>query len=218
MNVTTGFIVVFCNCTTMPKSKQQYGKISLSVTSESVDAFRKSVVERIQAIIDAQVQSSPDTSNETNEWLALEPATNIERGVYNVTIQLAIQANIARKWSNPRFMDMYKQRMISVLTNLDSSSYVQNKTLLPRLMNREMLPHEVAFLSPAELYPERWASVKESLRHNETDYVPTEFVTLYKCGKCGARKTTIHELQTRSVDEPMTLFITCFNCKHKWRG
>lgn len=202
----------------MPKSKQQYGKVLLSVTSESVDAFRKSVVECIQNIIDAHTQTSHASPEEMDEWLALEPATNIERGVYNVTIQLATQANIARKWSNPRFMDMYYQRMISVLSNLDSSSYVQNKTLLPRLMHHEMLPHEVAFLSPAELCPERWASVKESLRHNETDYVPTEFVTLYKCSKCGARKTTIHELQTRSADEPMTLFITCFNCKHKWRG
>ena len=203
----------------MPKTKQSYANISLQVTSESVDLFRESVVKRIQSIIDAHLKGSPtDASKDASKWLALDPATNIERGIYNVAIQQATQANIARKWSNPRFMDIYKQRMISVLTNLDSTSYVQNKTLLPRLLNHEMMPHEVAFLSPAELCPERWAGVKESLRHNETDYVPTEFVTLYKCGKCGARKTTIHELQTRSADEPMTLFITCFNCKHKWRG
>ena len=199
----------------MPKNKQAYSATTLDVTSESVADFRTSVVSKIQSIIDAHLACSPDDSQ---KWLDLEPAVNIERGVYNVTIQRATQANILRKWSNPRFMDIYKQRMISVITNLDSSSYVENKTLLPRLINHEMLPHEVAFLSPAELCPERWASVIESQRHNDTDFVPTEFVTLYKCAKCGARKTTIHEMQTRSADEPMTLFITCFNCKHKWRG
>ena len=41
---------------------------------------------------------------------------------------------------------------------------------------------------------------------------------VYKCGKCGCKKTTQYEQQTRSADEPMTLFITCKNCKNTWRG
>jgi transcription elongation factor S-II len=199
----------------MPKIKLSYSNTSVQVTSESIDALRKSVVQRIQQIIDDYIES---TQVDVTEWLKLEPAINIERGIYNVTIQHATQANIARKWSNLRFLDIYKQRMISVITNLDNQSYVQNKTLLPRIIHNEMMPHEVAFLTPSELCPERWVTVLENLQHNETDYVPTEFVTMYRCSKCGERKTTIHELQTRSADEPMTLFITCFNCKHKWRG
>jgi len=39
----------------------------------------------------------------------------------------------------------------------------------------------------------------------------------FKCGKCGKRKCTYYQKQTRSSDEPMTTFITCVNCGHKWR-
>ena len=35
--------------------------------------------------------------------------------------------------------------------------------------------------------------------------------------KCGSRNTTFYEMQTRSADEPMTQFITCLDCKNKWR-
>ena len=39
----------------------------------------------------------------------------------------------------------------------------------------------------------------------------------FKCGKCKKRECTYYELQTRSADEPMTLFITCLNCGKRWR-
>ena len=44
----------------------------------------------------------------------------------------------------------------------------------------------------------------------------------YKCSNCAKQKeyawnTTYYELQTRSADEPMTIFITCQTCKKKWK-
>lgn len=37
---------------------------------------------------------------------------------------------------------------------------------------------------------------------------------VYKCKVFGGKKTIQHEQQTRSADEPMTLFITCLKCKN----
>lgn len=37
------------------------------------------------------------------------------------------------------------------------------------------------------------------------------------CGKCGSWRTDYYQLQTRSADEPMTTFVTCYHCMHKWR-
>lgn len=42
-------------------------------------------------------------------------------------------------------------------------------------------------------------------------YTCTDFV----CAECGQRKTFYYEKQTRSSDEPMTLYIRCI-CGHKW--
>ena len=39
----------------------------------------------------------------------------------------------------------------------------------------------------------------------------------FTCRKCRSKKCTYYELQTRSADEPMTLFITCIDCGTKWK-
>lgn len=39
----------------------------------------------------------------------------------------------------------------------------------------------------------------------------------FRCGRCGKNDTAFHQMQTRSADEPMTTFVTCLNCDHRWR-
>jgi hypothetical protein len=39
----------------------------------------------------------------------------------------------------------------------------------------------------------------------------------FKCSNCGQRRTTYYQLQTRSADEPMTVFVTCVNCGRRWK-
>ena len=39
----------------------------------------------------------------------------------------------------------------------------------------------------------------------------------FVCRKCGGNKTTFYALQTRSSDEPMTLFVSCLTCGKRWR-
>ncbi|KAK4514553.1 uncharacterized protein ATC70_002151 [Mucor velutinosus] len=40
---------------------------------------------------------------------------------------------------------------------------------------------------------------------------------MFKCGKCGGRKCTYFQMQTRSADEPMTTFVTCVGCGNHWK-
>ena len=40
---------------------------------------------------------------------------------------------------------------------------------------------------------------------------------MFKCGRCGSSKTTHYQKQTRSADEPMTVFIQCTKCPNRWR-
>jgi transcription elongation factor S-II len=47
---------------------------------------------------------------------------------------------------------------------------------------------------------------------------PTQAETnMFRCSKCGERKTTYFQMQTRSADEPMTTFVTCTVCNNRWK-
>jgi transcription elongation factor S-II len=41
--------------------------------------------------------------------------------------------------------------------------------------------------------------------------------TQLTCGKCGQKKVSYTQAQTRSADEPMTTFCTCMNCGNRWK-
>lgn len=37
------------------------------------------------------------------------------------------------------------------------------------------------------------------------------------CEKCNFNEASFFEMQTRSADEPMTIFYCCVRCKHTWK-
>ena len=75
-------------------------------------------------------------------------------------------------------------------------------------------------MSYVSTFPENWKVLID--KKYERDKIlyeskPEAMTDQYKCGKCKKRETSFYELQTRSADEPMTTFITCLNCGHRWR-
>lgn len=152
--------------------------------------------------------------------LSLEVAKDLERGVYNWCIEQSNVHKIVRNWKSPRFVHLYKDKARSIVNNLDTTSYVGNQRLLSRLNDNEFAPHETPFMKPENLYPERWAAILD-LKMKKDMHVfeekPKAMTDEFKCGKCKNRRCVYQELQVRSADEPMTLFITCLNCGHKWK-
>jgi len=65
-----------------------------------------------------------------------------------------------------------------------------------------------------QLWPDRWI-VTAAAHHNAAAEEATS--TAFKCGRCKARETTFFQLQTRSADEPMTIFIRCIKCGNRWK-
>ena len=41
--------------------------------------------------------------------------------------------------------------------------------------------------------------------------------TAFRCGKCGQKKVSYSQAQTRSADEPMTTFCECQACGNRWK-
>ncbi len=145
----------------------------------------------------------------------------IEEGIYKYTLERAKSKNIPVDWDNRAFKRIYMNKCISVYTNLNPESYVGNDQLYPKL--KKMTEDEllnIAFLKPQEIFPDNWKSlIEKKSAADEFLYLkkPGAVTNQWKCAKCKEKKCTYFQLQTRSSDEPMTTFVTCVNCNHKWK-
>tara|TARA_B000000557_G_C20658765_1_gene393765 strand:+ start:170 stop:703 length:534 start_codon:yes stop_codon:yes gene_type:complete len=146
---------------------------------------------------------------------------NIEKGIYNYTLKEAKKKNIPCKWDNSLFSLIYLSKVKSIYANLNSESYIKNVRLKERLLEKEFYPHEIAFMEPLQIYPENWKEILDDKfkRDKYQNEGHTEnYTDQFKCSRCKKRKCSYYELQTRSADEPMTIFITCLNCGKRWRS
>jgi len=106
-------------------------------------------------------------------------------------------------WKNPEFKRLYASRMRSLIyaiRNNDKSKF------LDRIKNGELKPNTFDT-------KEIWDLWYQQPKKEVVEKKPEEYEDgMFKCGKCKSMKTTYVEKQTRSADEPMTLFITCRMC------
>ena len=90
-----------------------------------------------------------------------------------------------------------------------------------------MPPSEMA---TKEVATARKTIAEDSLASRRTDIYQMKLIEIKKangidpnaggeftCSKCKSNKTSHYEKQTRSSDEPMTVFVQCLNCGKRWR-
>ena len=136
-------------------------------------------------------------------------ATNLETGVYNYAIKEATSHKIVKKWENHHFAQLYIDRMRSIYINL------QNHELLLQIKNNEILPQTVAFMTHQEFNPTQWKEcIDRKIKRDISKYTTNieASTDIFVCPKCKSKKCTYYELQTRSADEPSTIFVTCLDC------
>jgi transcription elongation factor S-II len=81
--------------------------------------------------------------------------------------------------------------------------------------NGEIKSHELAFMTHQEMYPDKWEELlkAKSIRDkNKFEQTLEAMTDTFTCRKCHSKRCSYYALQTRSSDEPMTLFITCLDC------
>ena len=145
---------------------------------------------------------------------------NVERCIFNYSLQKSIDRNVIPTW-NVVFKNIYLNKVISLYSNLSKNNYIKNNRLLLRLKKREFTPEQLVQMTPQELFPEHWKElIDEKYRRDKILYeTKKEAMTdQFKCSKCHSRETCYFEMQTRSADEPMTIFITCLNCGKRWKN
>jgi transcription elongation factor S-II len=145
----------------------------------------------------------------------------LELAVFQSSYEIAVKNYIPRNWKSSQFIEIYRQTCRTVLSNLHPDSPVKNPRLLGRVQEGEFPLHAIPFMSHYELFPENWFALKDKLVQREQKILEgnkSRATDQFKCRRCQKRECTYYELQTRSADEPMTIFITCLNCGKEWRG
>ena len=140
-------------------------------------------------------------------------ATNLEKGIYNATLEEAQFKNIVKKWDNTGFVTLYLNRLRSIYFNLD-------ETLIARIESKEIRPHEIAYMTHQDMRPNKWQALIELKKtRDDNKYSPKIEASTdnFTCYKCKSKKCTFYQLQTRSADEPMTTFVTCLDCSNRWK-
>ena len=140
---------------------------------------------------------------------------NLEKGIFNYALKEATQKKIVKKWENPHFVTIYIDRMRSIYMNL------KNDTLLKQIQNGEVEPKQVAFMTHQEFNPDRWrVLIEKKMKRDASKYSDNiqASTNMYTCRKCKSSRCTYYEMQTRSADEPATIFVTCLDCGKHWRS
>jgi transcription elongation factor S-II len=165
---------------------------------QSPDLFRENIRKKLKVILEED-----------------NLAINLEKGIYNYSIKEANTKKIVKKWENPHFSQLYLDRLRSIYIN------IKNKDLLEQIKSGEITPQTLAFMTHQEMNPQQWHSLIEKKMKRDASKFNTNIqasTDMFTCKKCRSKRCTYYELQTRSADEPATIFVTCLDCGKHWKS
>jgi len=131
---------------------------------------------------------------------------NIENSIYNFSIEYATINN------TPYIIESIYETKINEIYDLLN----KKNNLIQILNNNKIDSKNIAFMKPEELDPDKYESIikkKELEEYNKN----TESNNTFTCSKCKQSKVKISQLQTRSGDEPPTIFVKCLECGHTFK-
>jgi len=144
----------------------------------------------------------------------------LERAIYNGAIRRAAQRHIGRVWTHTPFLELYVMFAKQISVNLLPTAYVNNTELFAKYKSGEVTFQDIAEMDSYQLFEDRWKDcfleqqIREKRQLEGNKAMATD---RFLCKRCHKRECTYYELQTRSADEPMTIFITCLNCGKHWK-
>jgi transcription elongation factor S-II len=164
---------------------------------EDCDKFRENIRGKLNEIILNEKQSM-----------------NLEKGIFNYSLNEAKNRKIVKKWDNPYFIQIYVDRLRSIFTN------IKNPNLLEQLRAGTTKAHSIAFMTHQEMNLEKWEQlieIKSKRDMNKFESNLEAATDTFTCRKCKSNKCTYYQQQVRSADEPMTTFVQCISCGNRWK-
>lgn len=130
----------------------------------------------------------------------------IENAILNRCIRDAQKWLVDIDWESPAFMEMYRSRAVSLYPH--------------RHLVETMGVTEFVNSTPVDHCPSRWKPILMAAMEKDKakyDRKATANIEIF-CRSCKRKtKCSYYLMQTRSADEPMTMFVTCLECDARWK-
>lgn len=138
------------------------------------------------------------------------PGMELEKAVFNNAIRRCKFNTIPCCWGNIAFSESYKSSALAIIRNPEP---------VLSCINAGISESDIVMKTPQEIRPDIWKELVENKKERDSAYGarPAANTSMYRCRKCQSKECHYFGLQTRSGDEPMTIFVTCLNCGNRWR-
>ncbi|XP_078025880.1 transcription elongation factor A protein 2 isoform X1 [Epinephelus lanceolatus] len=113
----------------------------------------------------------------------------------------------------------YKSRLRSRISNLKDQKNpdLRRNVLCGNISAQRIASMTSEEMASAELKQMREALTKESIREHQLSKVGGTETDMFICNKCHGKSCSYTQVQIRSADEPMTTFVVCNSCGHRWK-
>jgi hypothetical protein len=144
----------------------------------------------------------------------------LEMGIYNASLDEAKKRLVPLTWDHETFVWIYMMISKRTASNFQPTSYVGNSELIARWKEGEFTLDSLGHWTPYELQPSHWKDLKDQQFRREQRILEGNLAMAtdrFRCSRCKKKQCSYYELQTRSADEPMTIFISCLVCGKQWK-
>ncbi|DAZ96214.1 TPA: hypothetical protein N0F65_012576 [Lagenidium giganteum] len=162
----------------------------------------------------------------------LKETLEMSEGGNAADVATAIEISMARMFSMG-FPGENKKEYSAKFRQL-SFNLKKNAPLREDLLSDMVSAEQLINMSPEELATEEKRAENQRLRDDAFNKARLDWAEaneekinkqcglegstgLFTCGRCKSSKTSNTQKQTRSADEPMTVFVHCHNCGNRWK-
>lgn len=134
-----------------------------------------------------------------------------------IRVAVSVESAMFESWGKSNSAKKIRYR--STLFNMKDQN---NPDFRRKILLGQVKPEKIVTMTTEEMASDRRKLENQQLKDKaifncQRMDALTATTDQFKCGRCGSRKTTYCQMQTRSADEPMTTYVTCTNCNNRWK-
>ncbi|KAF8397101.1 hypothetical protein HHK36_016008 [Tetracentron sinense] len=186
-------------------SQAPIGPPKLTSMVKCNDAMRDKVRELLsEAFSKVSSEADEDIRDEAN---ACDP----------IRVAVTVESAMFEKWGRSNGAQKFKYR--SIMFNIKDPN---NPDLRRKVLLGHVKPERLLSMTPDEMASDQRQRENNQIKEKalfdcERGGQAKATTDQFRCGRCGQRKCTYYQMQTRSADEPMTTYVTCVNCNNHWK-